>query len=144
MAAAMANINHLAIVAAAVAAWMFGAIYYGILGKVWLAAQGKTMESCKVENAGKSALAKAFPFILSFVAELVMAWALYGILLHMGLLTVRGGIIAAALCWLGFVLTTIAVNNAYSMRKPMLTLIDSGHWLGALLVIGAIVGWLGN
>lgn len=144
MAAAMANINHLAIVAAAVAAWMFGAIYYGILGKVWLAAQGKTMESCKVENAGRSTLAKAFPFVLSFVAELVMAWALYGILLHMGLLTVRGGIIAAALCWLGFVLTTIAVNNAYSMRKPMLTLIDAGHWLGALLVIGAIVGWLGN
>ena len=144
MTAAMANLNHLAIVVAAVAAWMFGAIYYGILGKVWLAAQGKTMESCKVENAGRSTLAKAFPFVLSFVAELVMAWALYGILLHMGLMTVRGGIIAAALCWLGFVLTTIAVNNAYSMRKPMLTLIDAGHWLGALLVIGAIVGWLGN
>ena len=144
MAMAMASVNTLAIVMAAVAAWLFGAVYYGILGKPWLAAQGKTMESCKLENAGKSALAKAAPFILSFAAELVMAWALYGILVHMGLLTLRAGMIAGALCWFGFVLTTVAVNNAFSGRKPMLTLIDAGHWLGVLVVIGAIVGWFGR
>ena len=38
---------------------IFGAIYYTTLGKVWLAAQGKTAESCKIENAGKSTLLRS-------------------------------------------------------------------------------------
>jgi hypothetical protein len=140
---AFLTVNWLSIAAAAVAAWIFGAVYYGILGRAWLAAQGKTMEACKLEQAAKSALGKAAPFILSFVAELIMAWALYGVLMHMGLFTLRAGAISGALCWLGFVLTTIAVNNAFSGRKPMLTAIDAGHWLGVLAIIGAMLGWMG-
>jgi hypothetical protein len=49
-------------------------------------------------------------------------------------------LISAAFIWFGFVLTTVTVNNGFSMRKPMLTVIDSLHWLGVLLIIGAIVG----
>jgi hypothetical protein len=139
-----ANVNFLSIVVAAIAAWIFGAIYYTTLGKVWLAAQGKTVESCKIENAGKSTLAKITPFILSFVGALIMGFVLYGILTHMGNFTLRAGAISGAFCWLGFVLTTVVVNNAYTGRKPMLTLIDTAHWLGVLVIIGAIVGWMGR
>ena len=40
---------------AAIAAWIFGGLYYGILrAERWMAAQGKTLEQCKAENAGKS------------------------------------------------------------------------------------------
>jgi hypothetical protein len=139
----MHQVNWTAVLLAAAAAWMFGAIYYGILGKAWIAAQGKTMAMCKAENADKSSVAKATPFVLSFLAEVIMAWALYGILTHMGLFTLRAGAISGALIWLGFVLTTIAVNNAYSGRKTLLTVIDAGHWLGALIIIGAVVGYFG-
>ena len=45
----------------------------------------------------------------------------------------RAGIISGAFCWFGFVLTTMAVNNAFCGRKPMLTVIDGGHWLGVLV-----------
>ena len=38
------NVNILAIAAAAVVAWIFGAIYYGVLGKAWIAALGETMD----------------------------------------------------------------------------------------------------
>jgi hypothetical protein len=138
-----ANVNFLAIIVAAVAAWIFGAVYYGVLGKAWIAALGETTETLKAKNAGKSGLAKAAPFILSFVAELGMAYVFYGLLGHIGAYTVRAGIISGAFCWLGFILTTIAVNNAYPGRKVMLTVIDSGHWLGVLLIIGAIIGWMG-
>jgi hypothetical protein len=140
----LASVNYLAIIAAAVAAFVFGAVYYGILGRPWLAAQGKTVETCKQEQAGKSALAKSAPFILSFAAELVMAFVLYGILMHIGVFTVRAGIISGAISWLGFVLTTIAVNNAFSGRKTTLTAIDSGHWLGVLVIMGAVIGWIGG
>ncbi|MFV0296607.1 MAG: hypothetical protein ACK5JT_10870 [Hyphomicrobiaceae bacterium] len=40
---------------------------------------------------------------------------------------------------MGFVATAIVVNHQFQMRNPMLTLIDAGHWLGVLLIQGAIV-----
>jgi len=135
--------NMTAVLIAAVAAWIFGAVYYGLLGKAWLAAQGETPETMKARNAGKSGIAKAAPFIISFIAEIVMAAALQGILFHSAMNTMRQGIIAGALCWLGFVATTVLVNNAYPGRKFMLTVIDAGHWLGVLLIIGAVIGGMG-
>jgi len=140
----LANVNFLSVVVAAIAAWIFGAIYYTTLGKKWLAAQGKTAESCKIENAGKSALAKIAPFILSFVGALIMGVVLYGILVHTGKFTLRAGAISGAFCWFGFVLTTVAVNNAYTGRKLMLTAIDCAHWLGVLVIIGGIIGAWGR
>lgn len=137
------HVNLLSVVMGAVASFIFGGIYYTALGKVWLAAQGKTMESCKIENANKSGVAKIAPFILSFVGALITGVVLYGILTHSGLWSLRAGAITGALCWLGFVLTTVVVNNAYAGRKTMLSIIDCGHWLGVLLIIGAIVGWMG-
>jgi len=134
------HLNYISILTAAVTAWLFGAIYYMTLGRRWVASLGKTMEQLAAENAGKSKLAKAAPFLLSFVAELIMGAVIYGILTHSGLWSLRAGLITGALCWLGFVATTVAVNNAYSGRSLTLTAIDCGHWLGALLIIGGIVG----
>ena len=136
--------NYLSVLLAAVAAWIFGGVYYTSLSKVWLAAQGKTLEQCQAEQAGKSGLAKAAPFILVFVGELIMAWAMYGVLFHMGMFTLRAGAISGAALWLGFVLPTITGNYAFAGKKPMLTVIDSAAWLGAMIIIGAIVGWMGK
>jgi hypothetical protein len=135
--------NVLAIITAAVAAWIFGGIYYTALSRPWLKALGKTMEQCKAEQAGKSAIANAAPFVLVFIGELIMAWAIYGILFHMNMFTLRAGAITGAACWFGFVLTTITANYAFAGRKTMLIVIDAIGWLGAMLIIGAIVGWFG-
>jgi Protein of unknown function (DUF1761) len=140
----LANVNFLSVLVAAVASWIFGAIYYTTLGKLWLAAQGKTAESCKIENAGKSTAAKITPFILSFVGAVIMGVVLYGILVHTGKFTLRAGVISGAFCWFGFVLTTVVVNNAYTGRKFMLTVIDTAHWLGVLVIIGGIIGAWGH
>ena len=48
-----AGINYLAILIAAVAGWLAGAVWYGVLGKPWVAAQGKTMEEFKA-RAGRA------------------------------------------------------------------------------------------
>ncbi len=110
----------------------------------WIEAQGKTVEQCKAENAAKSGIAKVTPFVLSFVAELLMAAALSGIMFHIGIFSLRAGVFSGVMCWSGFVLTTIAVNNAYAFRKFTLTAIDAGHWLGVLIIIGGILGWVGR
>ena len=139
----LVHANLVSILIAAVAAWIFGAVYYTALSKPWLAAQGKTLEQIKAEQDAKSMIAKGAPFVLVFISEIIIGWALYGILLHMNNFSVRAGVIAAALCWFGFVLTTIATNNAFSARRTMLTVIDSIGWLGAFVIIGAIIGGFG-
>jgi hypothetical protein len=139
----LAHANIVSILVAAVAAWIFGGVYYTTLTKYWVAAQGKTVEQCKAEQAAKSGLGKGAPFVVVFVSEIIIGWVLYGILLHMNAFSVRAGMISAAFCWFGFVLTTIATNNAFGNRRVMLTVIDSVAWLGAFLIIGAIVGGFG-
>jgi hypothetical protein len=139
-----AGINHLAILIAAVAGWLAGAAYYTALGKHWVAAQGKTAEQFKAELAAKKGSPAAWlPFALAFVADLVMAWVLAGMVGHLGAVTIRSAVISALFIWGGFVLTTVLVNNAFSGRHYMLTVIDAGHWLLTLIVMGAVIGWMG-
>jgi hypothetical protein len=141
-----AGMSYLAIVLAAVAAWIAGAVWYGVLGGPWVAAQGKTMEAFKAEQAALKGTPRAWlPFVLAFLAELVMAWVLAGVIGHLGAgqVTLRNGVISALFLWLGLVLTTVLVNNAFTGRKAMLTAIDAGHWLLVLLVMGAVIGGIG-
>jgi hypothetical protein len=61
----------------------------------------------------------------------------------MGQVNVGNAVICAFLAWLGFVITTMGVNHAYSKAKPALTLIDGGHWLGVLVIQGLVIGAIG-
>jgi len=110
------------------------------LGKTWMAALGITPEQMAEARNRPGAY---LPFIYSFVAELLMAWVLAGLLGHLGPVTLRSGIISAAFCWLGFVITAMVVNNSFAMRSWRLTLIDGGYWLLVLLLMGAIIGAMG-
>lgn len=133
-----AGMSYWAIAAGAVIAFLFGGIWYGVLSNAWLGAIGKTRE--EVQKTGM-----AVPMVVTVISLLVMAWVLAGIMGHMGAgqVTVRNGLITGFLCWLGFVATTLATNHSYQGAKPQLTLIDSGYWLGVLLIQGAVIGWMG-
>jgi hypothetical protein len=135
-----AGVNYIAILVAAVVAWLAGGAWYMALGKVWAAALGFSPEQMAAQRNRPGAF---LPFIYVFVAELVMAWVLAGVLGHIGALTLRGGIISAAFCWLGFVITIIVVNNTFARRDWRLIPIDGGYWLIALVLMGAIIGGIG-
>ena len=77
-----------------------------------------------------------WPLIVAFVADLIMAWMLAGVIGHLGDVTIKNGVISAAFIWFGFVLTTLVVNNTFGMRSPKLTVIDGGHWLARLAADG--------
>ena len=137
-----AGVNYLAVVIAAVAAWLAGAAWYMGLGKIWMSAIGTTpekMEECR--NQPGSYL----PFAYAFAAELTMAFLFAGLLGHLGAgqVTLKNGVISGAFCWLGFVIPTMLVNNSFARRDWRLMLIDGGHWLVVLVLIGAIVGAMG-
>lgn len=135
---AFAGSNYLAIVIAAAASYVFGALYYGALAKPWMAATGRTEDEIR-SNASIA------PYAIAIIALLVMATVLAGVLGHLGpgQVTLRNGIVSALFVWLGFVATTLAVNHAFQGAKRTLTLIDGAHWLGVLLIQGAIIGWMG-
>ncbi len=135
-----AGMNVLAIVVAAVAGFAFGSVYYMALSARWLEAVEKTRE--QLMPSGKPTPG---PFIASAVALVIMAWVLAGTLGHLGpgQVTLKNGIISALFLWVGFVATTLAVNNGYAGRKVSLTVIDGIHWLGVLVIQGAIIGAFG-
>ena len=130
--------NWLAVLMAAIAGFAFGAAYYMSLSKPWLAAIGKTKEQIAAEGKGSP-----IPFIVSIVALAVMAVVLAGTTGRLGPVTLKSGVVTALFMWLGFVVTTMAVNNAFGQRKGSLTIIDGIHWLGVLVVQGAIIGAMG-
>ncbi|MGE3246654.1 MAG: DUF1761 domain-containing protein [Beijerinckiaceae bacterium] len=130
-------VRFLPVLFAAIASFGFGAAWYMLLSKPWMEAAGKT-EADMLDENGKPKVPVG-PMVTSFVAEIIMA-GIFGILLSQLGASALNGLIYGFLIWLGFVVTTLATNHAYGDAKPTLTLIDGGHWLGVLLIQGAIVG----
>ncbi len=125
--------SYLAVLVAAAAGFAFGALWYTVLGKRWMAAVGMT------EPPKPTPL----PFIVAFVCQLIIAYMLAGLIGHMGEVTVGSSMIAGALVWFGFVLTTMLVNHRFQSQTWSLSVIDGGHWLGVFLVIGFVIGLFG-
>jgi hypothetical protein len=139
-----AGVNYLAVLVAAILAWLLGGVWYHLLAGPWLAAQSKSRETFAADmQARRGTPAFYFPFVLAFVALLVMGWVLAGTMAHVGPITIRNGIVSALFIWFGFVLTTTAVTYAFAGNKPMLTAIDAGHWLAVLLLMGVVIGAFG-
>jgi hypothetical protein len=132
-----AGVNYIAVLVAGSVAWVFGGVWYRLLARPWREAHGFSPEQVRRQHGYGTAM---WPLIVSFVADMVMAWTLAGLLGHFGAVTLENGLITAAFCWFGFVLTTFAVNNIFGMRRHVLILIDGAHWLIALLIMGAIIG----
>ena len=134
------GMSYLAVLVAAVAAWMFGAVWYMALSKPWMAANGW---ASRAEMLGPSGKASPIPFVISFVAELVIAYFLAGLIAHLGEVTVWRALVSAFFVWLGFMLTVMVVNHRFGRATWMLTAIDGGHWLGVVLVMGLVIGLFG-
>ncbi|HWB46995.1 MAG TPA: DUF1761 domain-containing protein [Hyphomicrobiaceae bacterium] len=137
-------INYWAILIAAAASFVFGGIWYGLLSSSWMEARG--LSPAETEKAKAEAQSPGV-YAVACIAELIMAWMFAGVLLHL----TRGGVAATALnglisgifLWFGFIATTIVVNYAFQGARRSLMLIDAAHWLGVLLIQGAILGWWG-
>lgn len=126
----------IAIGAAGLAGWIFGAIWYGVLGKAWTLAQGKNPDDCKGQ---KMPLA---PMVVSFLAALVMSAVLYQLLTNLGVMGLTSSAIAGATIGVGFLLTSILVNNMFQQKSLMLTAIDAGHWVLAVVIESVVLALL--
>lgn len=128
-----------AIIAAAICGFLAGALYYGILGKVWMKAAGLTENEIKPNGKVDSR-----PFVAAIAANFVFAIILAGLIGHVAEVTLINGLFSAILVVGGFVIPSMAVNYGFQQKSAKLVLIDAGHWLCVFLVQGAVIGQWGE
>ena len=126
----------IAILAAGVAGWLFGAVWYTALGKPYQRALGLNPDDCKGKKMPMA------PLVVAFLAALVMSVVLYQLLTNLGVLGVAGSAIAGLTLGLGLLATSIVVNNMFQQKSAMLTLIDAGHWTLVLVVESVVIALL--
>jgi hypothetical protein len=133
------GVNYLAVIVAAIAAFAIGAVWYSFLfSKLWL-------EAVEIDKDELGQRRSPLPFVIAIIAYVVMAWVLAVVIASIwrGSADFGDGILAGFMVWLGFILTTTAVNYAFPGRRPALTAIDAGGWLVISVVMGAIIALFG-
>lgn len=123
------------VIVAALAAFAFGAVWYMSMSKAWIAAAELPVDaSGKPQGSGG-----AMPFVVGLVAMLVVAGMMRHILAMSGLTTIGGGIMGGAGIGAFLITPWVAMNYAFGMRKPMLTVIDGVNSIVGCTVMGAVL-----
>lgn len=132
---ALGDVNYLAVVVAALAYFVLGALWYAppVFGSRWMAAS----------RADVSGGASAMLYVFTFVAWFVVALALGYLAVLVGVDTAAEGLGLGLLAGLGFMLPTLVVGNTYEQASPTVTLIGAGYNLVGFALAGLIIGLWG-
>jgi hypothetical protein len=132
----MAYAHAASTVAATVAAFAVGGLWYGpLFGKAWMAEMQFTA-------ADKGRVNPLKLFGLTLVLEGVSAFFLGHLLTHTAQGAYRTMMISTGM-GLGFVGPAIGVNYLYGMKSLKLMALDIGHWIAAYAAMGAVFVVLG-
>lgn len=132
------HVNYISILVAAVVSFFIGALWYSplLFARQWAKATGKTKEEIA---KGSSTYAYVLAFFAWLIATYVLAVVIdYGVDFNSSPQFLYG-ILAAFLCWFGFVAAISLIHNLFAQRSIILWLIDSGYVLVAFLISGAIL-----
>ena len=131
----MSGARHLAVWIAAIVFFVLGAIWYTLLSAPWLAAIGKTMEQMTSDQAGSP-----LPYIIGFVAILVMCYTLAWLIERLQATTFAGGMGLGAAIAVGFISANLALNYGFEWRTVTLWVINAVYAIVGLAIAGAIIG----
>jgi Protein of unknown function (DUF1761) len=129
------RLNWVAILVAAIASFIFEALWYSLFMKEWLAGIGRTMEWL-VASGMNPAVQYAVAILCAIIAAAVLSICIQA----SGEQTFRRGILCGAIIWLGFIATSWATEYIFEVRSLQIYAINAGFWLFDLMLIGAIVG----
>jgi len=128
----MPEVNYLAVIAAAVATFALGGLWYSpaLFGKAWQREAGVSEEKMKTANM-------ALIFGLTFVLSLIAAWVFALFLgprppIAFGL----GAGFSAGLCW---VAASLGISYLFERRSLKLWLINGGYHTLQFTIIGLIL-----
>jgi hypothetical protein len=126
--------NYAAVFVAAVAYWLLGAIWYGVLfSKPWMALENISMEQAKSMNP-------VLPYVITFVLNLLIAYSLAQICIWRNANTIGRGASVGVLLWIGFIGPITYTTYMYEMRPKELFAINQFYPLAGMVLMGAIIG----
>ena len=129
------SINYWAVLAAAVASFVAGAIWYGpLFGKKWMKLVGFSMKDMK-----KMRLSPAQAMTGGFIMTLITSFVLAHFVDYVGATTIAAGAQLALWTWLGFVMPVTIGVFLWENKPFRLFLLNTGHWLVSLIVMAAIL-----
>ena len=126
------EINWLAVILAAVSAFILGGLWYGpLFGKKWMGYTGMTEEKAKSANPAKT-------YGLAFLLALIAALG-FGLFLHDGMTLeqVVGAGLGVGLFW---VTTSFGISYLFEQKPLGLWLVNSGYHVLQFALYGAVFG----
>lgn len=123
----------ISIIVAAVAVWVWGAIWYSLIGKSWMKASGLTEESINRRNP--------VPFIVSFACVLAVSGVMNHILYRMNA-TVEDGAVIGLTMGLFVVLPWMITNIFFGKRSKSLIWMDGIYPVIGMAIMGLILTML--
>lgn len=127
----LTNLNWLAVLAAAVAGFATGAVWYGVFAKPWMAAAGLSDDD--IEQ-------KASTYIFAAVLQVIMAITMAIVIAQTGIASWLSGAVLGFVIGIGLVTANKALNAAFQGTSRNLVIIDGLHAAVAFAFMGAILG----
>lgn len=126
--------NYLAIFVAALAYWILGAVWFGVVfGARWMVLENITEAQLQRMNP-------AFHYVISFLLDILIAFVLSQICLWRSANTAGRGAAIGVLLWVGIVGPMTWTNYMYEMRSKELFAINEFYPLAGLVLMGTILG----
>jgi uncharacterized protein DUF1761 len=126
--------NYAAVFVAAIAYWLLGAVWYGVLfGARWMVLENVSLEQAKSMNP-------VLPYVASFILNILIAYSLAQICIWRNANTIGRGASVGVLLWIGFIGPITFTTYMYEMRPKELFAINQFYPLAGLVLMGAIIG----
>ena len=126
--------NYAAVFVAAIAYWLLGAIWYGVVfGARWMVLENMSMEQAKSMNP-------VLPYVVSFILNILIAYSLAQICIWRNANTAGRGASVGVLLWIGFVGPITYTTYMYEMRPKELFAINQFYPLAGMVLMGVIIG----
>jgi hypothetical protein len=133
-----ANINYLLVLLAAIVAMLAGAAWYSplLFGNEWQKYSGfspEDLEKSKQKGTGKY-------YAIQFCATLVMSYILAQLVSLLHATSFSDGAKIGFWLWFGVAVPVLLGSVLWEHKSVLVYLIDSGHYLVSLVLMGGILG----
>lgn len=136
------EVNWWAVILATASSMVVGSVWYAksVFGNAWI-------KLTKLDEKKMKQMSSAGPLLATVVASLVTAY----VLAHVSFLAHKyfnnsffvDAVSTAFWLWLGFTAARLVVHDVFEGRPTKLTMLNAAHELVTLVVMGAVIGWLG-
>jgi len=126
-------VNYLAVVVAAVANYLIGSLWYGVLFRnAWQKFSG-------VSEMKITALSVVLTLIGALLMSYVLQHALFFANQYLKTSGIGGGLMVGFFNWVGFIAPVTIGLVVYEKKSWMLWILNNAYWLISLLVMGVIL-----